>query len=131
MMANIIRLGAGLPRSFPSGSMVEVFVVGAVVLLVLVVMFANRKSSDSVAESLVCQLRYIAQQPLPERNDPRFKEWKDVRTRFPAPPRRFGIPGEDLLETKPVKAAAAWFWRPLGRVCGLAWGKLQRAAMHR
>ena len=132
MMANIFRSGGGLARSFPSGSPVEVSVVLLVVFFVLVFMFANQKSWDSVTDSFVSQLRLIAQEPLPERNDPRFKQWKDVRTRFPAPPDgRFGFPGEDLSETKPVKAAGAWIWRPLGRACGLAWGKLQRTAMRR
>ena len=132
VMANTLGSLVGLVRTFPSGSTVELFVAVAVVCWMLIFMFARRKSSDSVAQSLVSQLRTIAQEPLPERNDPRFKEWKDFRTRFPAPPGgRFGFPGEDLSETKPVKAAAAWFWRPLGRVCGLAWGKLQRAAMRR
>jgi hypothetical protein len=95
-------------------------------------MFAIGKSSNSVAQSLVSQLRLIAQEPLPDRNDPRFKQWKDVRTRFPAPPGgRPGFPGEDLSEEKPVKAAGARLWRPLGRACGLAWGNLQRAARRR
>jgi ABC-type transport system involved in cytochrome c biogenesis permease component len=132
MMAHVFTSAAGQTQTFPSGSLVEMYVVLGVVSWVLLFMFANRKSSNSVAQSLVSQLRLIAQEPLPDRNDPRFKEWKDVRTRFPAPPvRRFGFPGEDLSEDKPVKAAAAWFWRPVGRVCGLAWGNLQKAARRR
>jgi len=131
MMANIFGQLGGLARSFPSGSTEELIIVLAVVVWICIFMFANRKSPDSIAESLVSQLRSIAQEPLPDRNDPRFKEWKDVSTRFPAPPNgRFGLPGE-VSETKPVKAAAAWFWRPIGRACGLAWGKLQRAATRR
>jgi hypothetical protein len=131
MMANALSL-VGRTRTFPRGSTVEMVVMLGVVFWILLFMFANRKSSDSVAQSLVSQLRIIAQEPLPERNDPRFKQWKDIRTRFPAPPGgRFGFPGEDLSEDKPVKAAAAWFWRPVGRACGLAWGKFQRAARRR
>jgi ABC-type transport system involved in multi-copper enzyme maturation permease subunit len=132
MMANALGSLAGRTRTFPSGSIVEMIVILAVVFWILLFMFANRKSSDSVAQSLVSQLRLIAQEPLPDRNDPRFKQWKDVRTRFPAPSGgRFGFPGEDLSETKPIKPAAAWFWRPVGRACGLAWGKLQRTATRR
>jgi hypothetical protein len=132
MMTNVFGSVAGRTRTFPSGSIVEMCVVLAVVVWVLLFMFANRKSSNSVAQSLVSQLRLIAQEPLPDRNDPRFKQWKDVRTRFPAPAGgRFGFPGEDLSEDKPVKAAAAWFWRPLGRACGLAWGRLQRTGRRR
>jgi ABC-type transport system involved in cytochrome c biogenesis permease component len=132
IVENVFGSLAGRTRTFPSGSIVEMYVVLGVVSWVLLFMFANRKSSNSVAQSLVSQLRLIAQEPLPDRNDPRFKQWKDIRTRFPAPPGgRFGFPGEDLSEDKPVKAAAAWLWRPVGRACGLAWGKLQRAARRR
>jgi hypothetical protein len=56
------------------------------VFWVLLFMMAIRKSSDAMGQPLVSQIRWIAQEPLPERHDPRFKEWKDVRTRFPAVP---------------------------------------------
>jgi hypothetical protein len=103
-------------------------IVLAVVFWMLVFMAATWKfPTKPMAEALVSQLRSIAQEPLPERNDPRFKEWKDVRTRFPAPPGgRFGFTGVDLSRTKPVNAAGAWLWRPMGRGCGLAWGKLRK-----
>jgi hypothetical protein len=122
----------GMTRTFPGGSIVEMCVILFVIFWILLFMFANRNSSNSVAQSFVSQLRLIAQEPLPDRNDPRLKQWKDIRTRFPAPPGgRLGFPGEDLSQTEPVKAAAAWFWRPVGRACGLAWGKLQRSTSRR
>jgi hypothetical protein len=132
MMANALGSIAGRTRTFPSGSIVEMFVVLGVVFWILLFMFANRKSSNSIAQDLISQLRLIAQEPLPDRNDPRFKQWKDIRTRFPAPPGgRFGFPGEDLSETKPVKPAGAWLWRPVGRACGLAWGQFKRTSTRR
>jgi len=118
---------AGQARSFPSGSTVEMWVTLAVVFWVLLFMMAIRKSSDAMGQPLVSQIRWIAQEPLPERHDPRFKEWKDVRTRFPAGAERVGESGDDSPQVKPVRAAGVWFWRPLGRVCGLAWGKLRKA----
>lgn len=130
--ANSFGAFGGWARSFPRGSLAEAVVSICVVFWVLLFLAATRKSSSSVSKSLVSELRSIAQEPLPERNDPRFKEWKDIRTRFPAPPGgRFGPPGEDLSQTKPVKAAGAWFWRPVGRICGLAWGRLRNAMTNR
>jgi len=131
-MAQNVGAFGGRARSFPRGSTIEMVVTVAVVFWVLLFAVAIRNSSNAVLESLVSQLRLIAQEPLPERNDPRFKEWKDLRTRFPAPPGgRFGYPGEEMSQTKPVKAAGAWLWRPVGRVCGLAWGKLRKAVTNR
>jgi hypothetical protein len=131
-MANGLGVFGRRARSFPSGSTAEMLITVSLVFWVLLFIVATRKSSNSISKLLISQLRLIAQEPLPERNDPRFKEWKDIRTRFPAPPGgRFGYPGEDLSPTKPVKAAGAWFWRPLGKLCGLAWGKLRKTATNR
>lgn len=132
MMANTFGAFGGLARSFPSGSTTEMWVSVAAVLWVLLFMVATRKYSNAMAEPLVGQMRLIAQEPLPELNDPRFKQWKDIRTRFPAPiGGRFGHPVEDLLQSEPIRAAGAWFWRPIGRACGLACGRLQKAAVTR
>src|SRR5262249_9613527 len=68
MLANVIGAFAARTRTFPSGSIVEMYVVLGVVLWVLLFMFAKRKSSNSVAQSLISQLRLIAQEPLPDRN---------------------------------------------------------------
>jgi hypothetical protein len=132
IMVNNVGAFGGRARSFPTGSTVEMLVTVAMFFWVLLFMAANRSSSNSMSKPLVSQMRLIAQEPLPDRNDPRFKAWKDIRTRFPAPSGgRFGYPGEDLSPTKPVKAAGAWVWRPVGRICGLAWGKLQKAMTNR
>jgi ABC-type Na+ efflux pump permease subunit len=131
-MATNLGVFGGRARSFPRGSTMEMLVTSAVVFWALLFMVATRKSSNALAESLVLEMRSIAQEPLPERNDPRFKEWKDVRTRFPAPPGGgFGDPGRLVSQFKPVNAAGAWFWRPVGRVCGLAWRRLRNAATNR
>jgi hypothetical protein len=132
MVANSFGVFGGFAPSFPTGSIAEMVVTVFILFLVLLFMIQARNTPNAMVEPLVSQLRSIAQEPLPERNDPRFKEWKDIRTRFPAPPEgRTSPASEDLVPTKPVKAAGAWLWRPLGRACGLAWGRLLKAATHR
>ena len=127
---NFQSLG-GLGRSFPSGSTLEMGITLSVLTWLLLMLYAVNKSHPSMADLLVSQLRSIAQEPLPERNDPRFKEWKDVRQRFPSAPGFETATRIEPDETKPIKAAGAWFWQPLGRMSGLALGKLQRAANNR
>jgi ABC-type transport system involved in cytochrome c biogenesis permease component len=130
--ANSFGRFGGRARSFPSGTITEMWVTVALVLSVLLVILLQRKASEAMADPLVLQLRLIAQEPVPKRDDPRFKEWKDIGTRFPGPAGgRAGFPGEDVSPAKPIKAAGAWFWRPAGRLCGLAWGKLLSAARKR
>ena len=115
-------------RLFPTGSTTEMLIVQAVVIWLLLFMATKRKSFRALEASLVSQLRLIAQEPLPEHNDPRYQQWQDVRTRFPEPPGgRAGFPGEALTPEKPVKASGAWLWRPLGKVCGRVWGRVRRA----
>jgi hypothetical protein len=92
--------------------------------------YAKQYGPNEMAEPFISQLRSIAQDPLPEQNDPRFKEWKDRRKRFPpVPGGRVTSPEE--AESKPVRAAGMWFWRPAGRAAGLAWGKIRRALVNR
>jgi hypothetical protein len=43
---------------------------------------------------LIAEFREIVREPLPERNDPRFKKW-DVRERFP---QNWGVVQEQLHE---------------------------------
>lgn len=124
-MSNSVGVFTGKAVSFPTGSTFEMWVVIGVVLWALIFMAAKARQTNSMVEPLVSQLRSIAQDPLPNRDDPRFKEWKDIRTRFPAPPSG-GLPAAN-----PVKAAGAWFWRPLGRVCGWAWVRLRGPAANR
>jgi hypothetical protein len=120
----------GFARSFPRGTAAEMIITLSILVWVLVWFYATHRGSPPMADPFVSQLRSIAQEPLPERNDPRFKEWKDLRQRFPPSPEGGGARAR-LGENKPVKAAGAWFWRPMGRSCGLAWGKFQRAVNNR
>ena len=116
----------GFVRSFPVGSTAEMVITLTVMAWLLILMHAASESSASIAEALVSQLRSIAQEPLPERNDPRFKLWKDVRQRFPSADGLY-VPPESS-DSRPIKSSGAWFWRPVGRVTGLVWGTVSRAA---
>jgi hypothetical protein len=133
MVANGFGIRRGWAQSFPNGSTLQmVFILFAVFWVIIFVAFAKRPATEKLAEALVSQLRAIAQEPLPERNDPRFKQWKDVRTRFPgATDGIFGDLSESSSPSRPIKAAGAWLWRPVGRVFGLAWGNVLKAVTKR
>jgi hypothetical protein len=130
MMARTFGALGGFARSFPTGSTLEMVITLCIVFWLLILMYAIGDGNNSMAQPLVSQLRSIAQEPLPERNDPRFKEWKDIRERFPAAEGTHRWPPY-IPETPPIKAAGAWLWRPVGRLSGLAWGSLRKAAKRR
>lgn len=106
--------------SFPTGSVPELVVVVVAVSILLLIAVGNRQYPGAVRESLINQLRLIAQEPVPERHDPRFKKWKDIGTRFPA------REGERFGQKRPPQGIYEVLSADLGRVMGLAWGKLWR-----
>jgi hypothetical protein len=109
-----------------------VVVLVLVFIVLMAVAFGPKMNTDQMLEPLINKMRSIAQEPVPERSDPRFKQWKDVRTRFPAPPGgRYGFPGADFARVKPVKAIGGRFWRTIGRFCGLAWRELRNVGKSR
>lgn len=69
---------------FPTGTTPELVVILVIGLIMFVVWLGNRSSYDYFEDMIVTEIRDIAQEPLPEANDPRFKKWTDVRTRLPA-----------------------------------------------
>ncbi len=130
MMARTFGGVSGFARSLPTGSVPEMAITLFIVLCLLILLYAIGDGDNAMAQPLTSQLRSIAQEPLPERNDPRFKEWKDIRQRFPAAEGSHQWPPY-IAEAQPIKAAGAWLWRPVGRLSGLAWGNLQKAAKRR
>ena len=122
LMSNSFLGFSGRARSFPNGSTLEMVVVLCAVVWVLVFTLASQRSSDAASRLFAAELRFIAQQPLPEHTDPRFKEWPDLLKPFP-----FSDTTGKVDEQKhQVKAAGAWLWRPLGRMGGRAWANLQK-----
>jgi hypothetical protein len=68
---------------FPTGSDGEVIVVALILMVALLFFAFGWKRPEKICTNFVKEFRWIAQQPLPERNDPGFKEWKDVSEPFP------------------------------------------------
>jgi ABC-type transport system involved in multi-copper enzyme maturation permease subunit len=82
-LRNIGSWGRSAAR-FPSGSDLELVVVIGIVMIVLIVSAFTRFDPKSFDKRVIQEMRGIAQQPIPGRDDPRFKKWKNVREPFPA-----------------------------------------------
>lgn len=72
------------PSSFPSGSVAE-FVIVIICAVFTSLFVAAVDLSQEKRGQFIREFRFIAQEPLPEANDPRFKVW-NVQSRFPQPP---------------------------------------------
>lgn len=84
LLYNLVR---GLKRSsglntFPTGSIVEVGVVSILVLVFGLVWRARRLERPDFERRLLFEFRSVAQEPVPEPSDPRFKKWQPGE-RFP------------------------------------------------
>jgi ABC-type Na+ efflux pump permease subunit len=81
--------GGGLSR-FPSGSVVECcLVIGAAVVIAILWPISRLRRPvyfDELRERFINEMRSIAQEPVPDPKDSRFKEWKDMDQRFPGSP---------------------------------------------
>jgi ABC-type Na+ efflux pump permease subunit len=91
-LRNIMRggLGSGL-AGFPRGNQTELIfmIIGGVILGFV---WALRRSMENLEfprglmqSQLIAEMRSIAQDPVPDPKDPRWKKWKDMTERFPAP----------------------------------------------
>ncbi len=69
-------------QSFPSGSLVEIIAVSCGTIVLLIFIIQSKRASDSHELRLVSEFREIVREPVPDPNDPRFKNW-NVRERFP------------------------------------------------
>jgi hypothetical protein len=109
-------------KQFPTGSLGEVVFVSGIALISTIwfvaILIARRRRADDYVwnrrektwtpvvlskgnaldrgreRRLIAEFREIVREPLPERNDPRFKKW-DVRERFP---QNWGVVQEQLHE---------------------------------
>ncbi len=108
------NLWRGLSRAggFPSGSYGEVFIVGLVAVLVLiyVVVRAIKPAAQPLRERLIAEMRLIARLPLPDLNDPKFKQWMS----------RKQPPMAAYVQTYPERMAGR-----MGRGLGRRWGQWQ------
>jgi len=78
-----LRSFARSAAQFPTGSDGEVIVVALILMVALLFLAFGWKRPEKICAHFVKEFRWIAQQPLPERNDPGFKKWKDVSQPFP------------------------------------------------
>ena len=83
---NLQRATSWLSRKgaqFPTGSTGEFVTVVVILVVVFVVYVAKRQDPSILRTRLIDSMRSIAQEPVPDPQDERFKKWKDVRQPFP------------------------------------------------
>ena len=82
-LRNIGRtLSGGTMGRFPTGSFGELILVSVAAVLVPLFMVATASEARKMRARLVDEMRSIAQEPVPDPHDPRFKKWN--------PKERFG-----------------------------------------
>jgi hypothetical protein len=69
-------------QDFPSGSVIEVVIVGLTIAIFSTLRARFRESALYVERRLIVDFREIVREPVPEPNDSRFKQWI-VQERFP------------------------------------------------
>jgi hypothetical protein len=81
-MRSLFQLGSTAAGTFPKGDVVEtVFVILGTGIAYVVGISTARK--DSCKAKLSAELRSIAEEPTPDRHDPRYRKWTNVLDRFP------------------------------------------------
>ncbi|MCX6924653.1 MAG: hypothetical protein NT154_15780, partial [Verrucomicrobia bacterium] len=68
---------------FPSGSVGELILVFVLLAAVAIAVAVARYQADPIEPRLFAEFRSVAQSPLPEPSDPRFKKW-NILERFPS-----------------------------------------------
>lgn len=79
-MQGWFSFGAGIPKGSPE----ELMMVIIVLAFVFISYFAARDQATKVRKLFLERMRQIAQQPVPDRTDPRFDKWKQFTEPFPA-----------------------------------------------
>lgn len=77
------RRGLGLLNDFPTGSVVEVVIVGFVTLMVFLLNAAKFAGTNPQTRRLITEFREIIREPIPDPDDPRYKNWQALTERFP------------------------------------------------
>jgi hypothetical protein len=94
-LRNIFRTtGTGVSQ-FPTGSNDELAVVcfisaSVLIILLIATLVQKRGLYNEMGERLVADMYSVAQEPVPDKDDPRLKKW-DVRERLIPPPPSYGI----------------------------------------
>ncbi|MDB6025571.1 MAG: hypothetical protein JWM68_1794 [Verrucomicrobiales bacterium] len=69
--------------TFPTGTVTECAVVGFAVAAMIIFMIVVDRDRSDMSFEFSQKLRSIAQDPVPDPHDPRYKKWKNVRDPFP------------------------------------------------
>jgi hypothetical protein len=77
-----IRLGSGVVQ-FPKGSTMEMIIVLAVTLIIALIVISSQMEAPNLKDRLIKEMRDMAQDPVPDPHDPRFKKWNG-KDRLPA-----------------------------------------------
>jgi ABC-type transport system involved in multi-copper enzyme maturation permease subunit len=106
-------------RNFPSGSAAEVVVISFIAVVALLITAATQNSSSPVLDRLKMDMRSIAQSPIPDLKDPRFKKWITTQRLVIA----------DDTETIPQRAkpsAIVVLGGKIGKSAGRSWNELTK-----
>jgi hypothetical protein len=119
MNAHTFWRGLGLASAFPSGSTAELVIVSSVSVFAFIILAAVEDSPSPMTDRLQGEMRLIAQQPLPDLKDPRFKKWI-VSERMPM---------SAYVKSYPQRMERQWgerFGANVGRQLGRGWVRLRR-----
>jgi hypothetical protein len=86
MFYNFYRVGVNFGNSaaqFPKGTLTEIVIVSIIGVVTLFVAFFGLGRTKLWC-LLLCEMRAIAREPVPDPDDPRFKKWKDIKQPFPS-----------------------------------------------
>jgi len=84
---NFYRASASFGNSaaqFPKGTVGELIVVSVIAVIVLLAGVVQGWNESPIWYLLRRHMREIAQEPVPDPDDPRFKKWKDIKQPFPS-----------------------------------------------
>ena len=79
---SLYRSLAGRTIHFPAGTAMETFIIAIVLLVVFIIAKLMQADTPGMRDRLTSQMRFIAREPVPAHNDPRFKNW-NMRERLP------------------------------------------------
>jgi ABC-type Na+ efflux pump permease subunit len=86
ILFNLKQALSGWGRSafhFPSGSTAELVIVAPIVSFILLAALLGKATRSSIRSQIIGHMRLLAQQPVPDPDDPRLKKWKDIRGPMP------------------------------------------------
>jgi hypothetical protein len=86
MIFNLRNMWGGLTsaRKFPSGSVLELVITVSIFVFCVIMVAVVEQTPRETRALLISDMRVIAREPVPDRHDPRFKNWSG-HNRLPVP----------------------------------------------